>query len=104
MLTPETNTNLESSIDRGKFIEARRKDGLTVFFDKDTDPLATALNAIRAHGSRKAVWRAFTILRGLQITRSYMRKHGTEQELAELEQDIDHFLDNEVPKLLASPA
>jgi len=103
MLTPETNTNLESSLDRGKFIEARRKDGLVVFFDKDTDPLATALNAIKAHGSRKAVFRAFAVLRGLQLTRAYMRKYGTELELAELEQDIDHFLDHEVPALLAAP-
>lgn len=103
MLDLTKTENIESSIDRGKYIEAKRKDGLTVFFDKGDDELTRALNDIRLNGDRKAVFRAFTIMRGLQLARSYIQKHGTPLELAEHDQDIDHFLDNTYPSLMGRP-
>lgn len=103
MLDLTKTQNLESFTDRGKYVEAKRKDGLTVFFDKGDDPITQAMNEIRLNGSRLAVFRAFTILRGLQLARSYIQKHGNELELAQHDQDIDHFLDNTVPDLLGKP-
>lgn len=103
MLDLTKTENLATITDRGKYVEAKRKDGLTVFFDKGDDALTKALNEIRLNGDRKAVFRAFTIMRGLQLARGYIQKHGTEQELAEHDQDIDHFLDNTVPELLGKP-
>lgn len=103
MLDLTKTQNLESINDRGKYVETKRKDGLTVFFDKGDDAITKALNEIRLNGDRKAVFRAFTIMRGLQLARSYIQKHGTEQDLAEHDQDIDHFLDNTVPDLLGKP-
>lgn len=104
MLDLTKTQNLESINDRGKYVEAKRKDGLTVFFDKGDDAITKALNEIRLNADRKAVFRAFTILRGLQLARSYIQKHGTELELAEHDRDIDHFLDHTVPELLGKPA
>lgn len=103
MLDLTKTENLATITDRGKYVEAKRKDGLTVFFDKGDDALTKALNEIRLNGDRKVVFRAFTIMRGLQLARSYIQKHGTEQELAEHDQDIDHFLDNTYPSLMGRP-
>lgn len=64
-----------------KFVEAKRADGLTVFFDKfdesrpDADMLAK-LNAVRLYAKPEDVIFMVGIVRGFQISMAYATRQG----------------------------
>jgi hypothetical protein len=65
--------------EHGKYIEARRPDGFTIYLDRvnPRDPdysLLTLLNEIRLRGTPEQVVIAVGLVRGIQIARSYAAK------------------------------
>ena len=66
----------------------KRDDGLKVFIEASECPLIQQLNEIRINGSRMDVFKAVGIVRGVQIALSYAKKHGTDDEVQQLEGEI----------------
>ena len=85
----EVSIQLTNVIDRGKFVEAVREDGLKVFFDKQDDKLSQFLNSIRQTGTKQQVVMAVGMVRGLQIAQSYARVHNV--ELPDVEGIIESY-------------
>ena len=67
--------------DRGRFVQAKRPDGLMVFFDIASDEISKCLNHVRAYGTRMDVYDAIWILRGAAISLNYAKRHGTQCEV-----------------------
>ena len=86
--------NLET-IDRGKYLEATRKDGLKIFLDKNNDILNTTLNEVKRCGSREQVFVATGLIRGLQIAKNYAEKHGTKADM----QVVENLISNNIKML-----
>lgn len=72
-------------------ITKKRNDGLTVFIEESENPLIQKLNQVRINGSRMDVYKAVGIVRGVQIALSYAKKHGTEEEVKQLESEIKNI-------------
>lgn len=73
--------DIEIIRETSKFIEARRPDGLVVFFDKfDADrpdaDILMKLNAVRLYGEPADVIFMVGIVRGLQVAMAYARRQG----------------------------
>jgi hypothetical protein len=75
-------------IKKGKgYVEAKRADGLHVFFDLDNDPISALLNQVRAEGNDRQVITAVGLVRGLQIRHNYAEKYAAHL-LPEVEQEM----------------
>ena len=88
--TIETKSEIQIVLqkDKGRFIEALRSDGLTVFFDKSPDALSEWLNIVRKHCTRAQVFMAVGMVRGLQIAANYAEKHGTDEDRQTIKNQI----------------
>lgn len=84
------------AIDRGRYLEAVRPDGLRVFFDKAEDPISAWLNEIRASGTRTQVIMAVGMARGLQIAQRYARQYGTEGDQSLIAAKIEACLSSKL--------
>jgi hypothetical protein len=84
---------IETRVDRGNYVECTRKDGLKVFLGKDDSYATKVLNAVREFAPRAQVYSAYAMIRGLVQARGYALKHGTEEEAAKIDQDLDFVLD-----------
>lgn len=56
-------------------VEVERPDGFTVFFDRRRDKYSVKLNQIRLNESPEVVMLMIGVVRGLQISENYARKH-----------------------------
>jgi hypothetical protein len=81
-------------IDRGRFVQAMRPDGLEVFFDKADDGLSRWLNSVRAAGDRRSVILAVGLARGLQIAMNYAEQYGDSEDQANVRAQIDSLASN----------
>lgn len=81
-------------IDRGRFVQAMRPDGLEVFFDKTDDDLSHWLNSVRAAGNRRSVILAVGLARGLQIAMNYAEQYGDAEDQADVRAQIDSLASN----------
>ena len=75
--------------DKGKYIEAIRNDGLTIFLDKSTDRISKFLNNVRLTGTKEQVIMSVGLVRGLQIARNYAKKHN--EDLNDFENVIKSY-------------
>jgi hypothetical protein len=81
-------------IDRGRFVQAMRPDGLEVFFDKTDDALSCWLNSVRAVGDRRSVMLAVGLARGLQIAMNYAEQYGDSEDRASMHAQIESLATN----------
>ena len=96
----EITSHCTQVIDKGRYVQATRPDGLEVFFDTASDPLSTWLNAVRADGERKTVFLTVGLARGLQIALNYAEKYGEAAEREAIQLQIESLLSG---RLLAKP-
>ena len=89
MILTRITGNCSHVVDRGRYVQARRPDGLWVFFDKSDDPVANWLNTVRAEADRKTVMLTVGLARGLQIALNYAERHGGEAERTLIQQQIE---------------
>jgi hypothetical protein len=92
------HTKIEITVrkDFGKYLQARRCDGLEIFLDRSNDALSIWLDQIRQTAPRKTVFYAVGLARGLQIARTYAARYGTAAELEEIESEIEHLVSKQV--------
>lgn len=81
-------------IDRGRFVQATRPDGLEVFFDKADDPISLWLNKIRADGDRHTVFLAVGLARGLAIAMNYTERYGNADDRHCIQTQIESLISN----------
>ena len=76
--------------DKGKYISAKRIDGLDIFLDKDGSQESFLLNHIRMTAPKDEVILAVGLIRGLQIARSYAKKHNQTMTLNKIQKIIEN--------------
>jgi hypothetical protein len=85
MKLAKTTALCSQVIDRGRFVQATRPDGLEVFFDKTDDALSRWLNSIRAAADRRSV---------------ILAVGGDSEDQATVRLQIDNLTNNKLPSPL----
>ena len=80
--------------DKGKYISAKRIDGLDIFLDKDGSQESFLLNHIRMTAPKDEVILAVGLIRGLQIARSYAKKTGETMIFKKIQKQIEQVCFN----------